>query len=200
MEGIWTPSNSWFFAPLSLQSKRNHDRFSRFRTVDRRTSLYCTMGASFPQNCPFPQGDLEPYVTHNSMGLSELITQTASRSVEPFLHRWPQGVPILYNGTPFPPQNCPFPWGHLNPQLVHGSLGPPESSIQTAYRSVQSFYRAPSVTYTDRLTDRPRYSVGNNRLHLCTYYGWCNLIIQTVVRHTLSAILDASISSCQNNY
>jgi len=29
-------------------------------------------------------------------------TQTASWLVQPFLHRWPQSVCILYNGTPFP--------------------------------------------------------------------------------------------------
>jgi len=27
-----------------------------------------------------------------------------------------QSVPILYNGTPFPPKNCPFPWGDLDTQ------------------------------------------------------------------------------------
>jgi len=26
-------------------------------------------------------------------------------------------------GYPFPPQNCPFPWGDLDPHLIHGSLG-----------------------------------------------------------------------------
>jgi len=37
------------------------------------------------------------------------------------------------------PQSCPLPWGHLNPHLIHDSLGQPESSTQTASRSVQPF-------------------------------------------------------------
>jgi len=41
---------------------------------------------------------------------SEPKTQTASRAVQPFLYRWPQNNPILYNGTPLS-QNCPFPLG-----------------------------------------------------------------------------------------
>jgi len=61
---------------------------------------------------------------------------------------------------PFPPPSkLPLPIGDLDP---HGSLGPPESSTQTASRSVQPFCR---VDYCDRLD----YLVGNNRPHLtCT--------------------------------
>jgi len=40
------------------------------------------------------------------------------------------------------------------------SLGPPESSTQTASRSLQPFLQ---TSLGDRPTDRPRYSVGNNR-------------------------------------
>jgi len=41
-------------------------------------------------------------------------------------------------GRPFTPQNCPF-HGDLNRHLIHGSLGPPESSTQTEPRSLQPF-------------------------------------------------------------
>jgi len=44
----------------SPQSKLHHDRFSYFRTGDRRVSLYFTVGAPFPQNCPFPRGMWTP--------------------------------------------------------------------------------------------------------------------------------------------
>jgi len=37
------------------------------------------------------------------------------------------------------PQNSPLPWGNLDPHLIRGSLGPPESSTQMASRSVQPF-------------------------------------------------------------
>jgi len=63
----------------SPKPKRRIDRFSRFSTF--------TMGASIPQNCPFSWGDLDRHLTYDSLGRSEPITQTAPRSVQPFLHR-----------------------------------------------------------------------------------------------------------------
>jgi len=39
-----------------------------------------------------------------------------------------------------PPENCPLPLGDLHPHLIHGSLGPPESSSETACQSVQPFF------------------------------------------------------------
>ena len=55
--GSGTPSNTIPWAHTSPQPKRNLDRFCRFYTVDRRVSLYFTMGA---QNCPFPWGIWTP--------------------------------------------------------------------------------------------------------------------------------------------
>ena len=46
------------------------------------------------------------------------MTQTASRSVQPFLDSFGQitaECPIIYNGTPLSPQNYPFPWGIWTP-------------------------------------------------------------------------------------
>jgi len=51
---------------------------------------------------------------------------------------------------PFPPQNCPFTWEDPNPHLIHGSLGPPESTTQTATRLFSHFCKAHNH---DRLTD-----------------------------------------------
>jgi len=82
---------------------------------------------------------------HDSYSPSEPTTQTASQSVQPYSLRGPQSVPILYNGTPLSPQNCPFPWGDLDPHLIHGPLGPPESTSQTASRSVQPFFQGSLV-------------------------------------------------------
>jgi len=53
---------------------------------------------------------------------------------------------------------CTFPsklrlrMGRSGPHLIHSSLGPPESSTQTASRSVQPFFRA---HYCNRQTDKP---------------------------------------------
>ena len=52
--------------------------------------------------------------THPSVGPPEFTTQTANRSVQPFLHSSRHKVPKLYNGLPFP-QNCYFPWGIWTP-------------------------------------------------------------------------------------
>jgi len=70
------------------------------------------------------------------------------------------------------PENCFFPLRVLPPHLIHGSLGPPESTRQSASRSVQPLlqgswtWRTDSHTVTNRHTDRPRYSVCTNRPRL----------------------------------
>jgi len=64
------------------------------------------------------------------------------------------------------PQNCPYSFGNWSgPHLIHGSLEPTESTHQAASRSVHPYCGAHD---RDRLTDRPRYSVCDNRLHLCS--------------------------------
>jgi len=68
---------------------------------------------------------------------SEATTQTANRSVQPFLHssrqcRW------ACPGMTFPLIIAPSPHGS-RPHLIHASLGQPESITQTASRSVQPF-------------------------------------------------------------
>ena len=44
----------------SPQPTRQIDRFSHFCTAHGRKSLYFTMGAPFPKNCPFPWGICTP--------------------------------------------------------------------------------------------------------------------------------------------
>ena len=39
-----------------------------------------------PQGCPFTHGDLYPHLGHGCFGPLESTSQTASRSVQPFLH------------------------------------------------------------------------------------------------------------------
>jgi len=105
-------------AHLSSQPTRHLDWFSHFCTADGTVSLYFTTGRTFStQEIAPSHGDLGPNLIHDSLGPFKPTTQTASQLVQPFLHsyRSPQSVPILYNGPPLPPQNCPFPWGDLNP-------------------------------------------------------------------------------------
>ena len=143
----------------SPQPKRQIDQFSHFCTAHGRKSLYFTMGAPFPQNCPYPWGIWTPCNTW----FIEHIRAYNLNEVQPFLHRWPQSVPTLYNGTPVSRSILLPPMGDLDRRLIHGSLSPPESSTKTASRSVQLFLQGSLVWQTDRQT---RYLVGNNRPHL----------------------------------
>ena len=76
-----------------------------------------------------------------------------SATAELLLHSSRQRVAILYyNGPSFPPLKLRVLMGDLDPHLIHGSLGPPESLVQTACRLVQQFLQC---TVTDIPTDRP---------------------------------------------
>ena len=106
------------------------------------------------------------------LGTSRVQTQTASRSVWPFLHSSPQRVPIIYNGPPFPLkiENCPSHEEYA-PHLRCDSLSPAKSSTQTLSRSVQPIF-AGLTTVTDTLTDRQAFS---NTLRIRTYLLRCGM-------------------------
>jgi len=106
-----------------------------------RQHAHCP-GMSFPLKVAPLQGDLDSHLIDTSLGTSKSKSQTASRSVQPFLHSSRQTVPILYNGRPFP-QKLPLPTGRSGPHLIHDSLGPSEPTTQTASRSVQLFLHGP---------------------------------------------------------
>ena len=80
--------------------------------------------------------DVHPNLTRASPGRSESIPQTASRSGQPFF------IAQLSAEAPFGP---PFSLkivgthGRPGPHLTHASFGPPDSTAQTAFQSVQPF-------------------------------------------------------------
>jgi len=84
------------------------------------------------------RGGSGPHLIHDSLSRTEPTVQTASRSVQLFSHRWPQSVPILYNGRPFPPK-LPLPTGDLDHHLTHDSFSPAERTNQMASLLVQPF-------------------------------------------------------------
>jgi len=101
------------------------------------------------------------YVTGVSKGPPESSTQTTSRSLQMFLQGSlgdrPTDRPRYSannNRRSAQAKFCYCLWR----QGV--SLGPPESSTKTASRLLQPFLQA---SLGDGPTDRPRYSVGNNR-------------------------------------
>jgi len=86
-----------------------------------------------------------------------------------------------------------FSLGRQNPPklpLSLGDLGPPESTLQSAYWSVQQFMQGSRTWSTDRQTYRhtyrPHYSVCNNRRHLA-------IAVHTTTFHTFTA--DVVVSS-----
>jgi len=147
-------------AHSSPQPKRQMDRFSRFCTAYGTKCLYFTVGALIHQNCPFPPGIWTSHVTHDALGPGEPITETAPRSVQPCLHRWPQSVPMWF--ACFALKIVPFHvgiWTSCNTWFI----GPTRVRKQMATWLFQPFLQGSLVWQTawqsDRQTDRPRYSV-----------------------------------------
>ena len=64
-------------------------------------------------------------------------------------------------GRPFPPQNCPFPWGIWTPSNTW--FPRPTRVLNPNGISIGSAVLGGLTSVTNRQTDRPRYSVGNNR-------------------------------------
>jgi len=122
-------------------------------------SPYAYNGLFFPPKLPLPMGYLDS-------NLGPLKSQP-KRHLDRFTHVCidDRRVSLYFTmGRPFPPQNYPFPCADLDPHLIYGSLGPPESSTQTVSRSLQPFLQGSLVWQTDR----PNYSVSNNKPHQCT--------------------------------
>jgi len=102
---------------------------------------------------------LRPIQAHNPNGISIGLAVFAQITAEsPYTLQWDTTFPLkiaLFHGGIWTPSNTWF-------------LGLTRGSTQTAPRSVQPFLQGSLVWQTDRQTDRPRYSVGNNRPHLRT--------------------------------
>jgi len=156
------------------------------------------MGRPFPSKLPLPNGGSGPHVIRNFLGPSKHTNKTASQSVQPFWHRWPPTAPsvlILYNSLPLLPSKLPITMRDDDLHLIHGSLGPPESSTQTASWSVEPFLQGSLLWQTDKQTNRPHYSVCNDRP---TYVvPRCSLIIISCwpCRYPVWLIFDGLASS-----
>jgi len=87
-----------------------------------------------PNNCPSAWRS-GPHLIHASLGPPESISQTASRSVQPFLYSSRQSV---VGNVMTCPSLAPSHGGSV-PHLIRGSLRPLNSASQTASRLVQPF-------------------------------------------------------------
>jgi len=92
--------------PMSIAQTANRSVQPFLHSSQQKVPLLYNV-RSFPKRLPLAMRDLD--LTHNSLGQSEPIVQTASRSVQPFSHRWPQSeCPYTLQRTDSAPQNCPF--------------------------------------------------------------------------------------------
>jgi len=104
--------NLYFLGAPEATTQTANRSFQAFLHSSRQKVPILYNGRPFPPKLPLPMGDLDPHLTHDSLGPSEPTTQTASWSAQPFSRRWPQNVPRLYNGTPLPPPSkLPLPIG-----------------------------------------------------------------------------------------
>jgi len=145
-------------AHLSSQLKRQINQFSCFCTDHGRKSLYLTMGTPFPKNCHYPWGISTPY---NTIPWARFCTGDCR-------------VSLYFT------MGCPFP---LKIATSHGGCGPPSNTWFLGPNRVlnlngiligSAILQGSLVWQTDRQTekasDKPCYSVGNNRTHLHTQY------------------------------
>jgi len=105
--------NMCFLGPTQTQT--TNQSVQPLLHSSRQKVPYFTMGVPFPQNCPFPLGDLDPIkfaipgpaVAHKPNGISIGSAVFAQLTVEcPYILQW---------DAPFLPQNCPFLWGIWTP-------------------------------------------------------------------------------------
>jgi len=84
----------------SRRPKRQINWFSRFCTAHSTKSIYFKISTPFSKIAPSDGGS----GLHLTRFLGPVRAQTPNGILIglPFLHRWPQSVPILYNGTPLP--------------------------------------------------------------------------------------------------
>ena len=112
-----------------------------FLHSSRQKSVYFTMGDLFPKIAPSYGGSgpsynswfLGPVWAHSQNSImigSAVFEQTTTECLY-----------TLQCDAPFPSKLL-LPMGDLDPHLIHGSLGPPKSSTQTASQLVQPFCRA----------------------------------------------------------
>jgi len=114
--------------------------------------------ADTPQNCPWACADLNPHLIHDFFRPPKSTFQTASRSVQPL---------YFTMGRPFLPQNslslsyaASGVWTPSNTRF----LGPTQVNIPNNISIAIAVFTGSRSWQTER----PRYSLCNNRPHLCS--------------------------------
>jgi len=153
-------------AHLSPQSKQKSIGSVVLHSSQQKVPILYN-GRLFPPKLPLPIGDLEPHLTHDSLGVSKPTTHMAFRLVVfaltiaecPYTLQW---------DSP-PPQHCPF-HGGSGPSSNIWFPGPTQVLNPKSSRSVQLFLQGSLVWQTDRQTTLLGRSTvmrpNNNSTHL----------------------------------
>jgi len=104
---------------------------------------------------------------------------------DPFAAKTAAETASVFKWAGRPSNILPLPLGDLHPHPIHGSLGVPDSVLQTVSRSAQPFLQGTRTWPIDRQTYRqivkPRYSVCSNRpLSLAIAGMWPKAVLQHV--------------------
>jgi len=95
-------SNLCFLSPTRVHNPNSKSIGSAVFAQPNAESPYSLQWAPFPQKLLLPIGDLDPHLICDPFGASQPTTQTASRSVQPFLHSSQQNVIRHARSCPFP--------------------------------------------------------------------------------------------------
>jgi len=118
---VSTPPNTCFLGPIRVtisdEVSIGSAIFAQF-TAERPYTLAVWLPFPPPQNCRFSWGDLDPYVMHDSLGLSRPTTQKASSSIELFFAQLTTEWPFTLQWVaPFPSKFL-LPVGDLDPWFL----------------------------------------------------------------------------------
>jgi len=155
------------FSQLQFTTQTANRLVQPFLHISRQKVPILYNGRPFPPNLPLLMGDLELHPTHDSLGPSEPTSQTVSRSVQLFLHRWPQSLPIVYNGMLLLPSKLPLPTGGSRPPSNTQFPGPIRV-LNPNDISIGSAVFAGFTSVTDRQTDHVTRSVTIDRIYVCS--------------------------------
>jgi len=111
----WIQLNLCFLRPSQVHNPNGKSISLAVSAQLMAVSPYTLQWATLSPKLPLLMGDLESHVIRDSFSQSEHTIRTASRSVQLFLHRWLQSVPMLYNGTPLSLSKLPLPMEDLDP-------------------------------------------------------------------------------------
>jgi len=104
---------------------------------------------------PSRLGHQHLYLLHGYLGLPDSEFQMISGSDQPFCSAHSRASLYFTMGYPFPPK-LPLLMGYLDPNLIRGSLSPPEFATQMTSQFIQPFLLAHEC---DRQTDLTNWSV-----------------------------------------